>query len=189
MKSKLLHMMRHGEPEVSGLLLGTTDMASTAQGIAACVERADGLDISELVSSDLTRASVPAKEIAMRHDVPLCIDARWRELDFGAWDGMAPAGVDAAVLNAFWDDPTKNSPPDGESWTELLARVAAALSDMKPDSLVIAHAGSIRGALCHLLDLNYRQAWAFDLPYGALISLKIWPQGGGPVAQVTGLQS
>ncbi|MEH6758433.1 MAG: histidine phosphatase family protein [Parasphingorhabdus sp.] len=189
MKTKTFHMMRHGEPEIAGLLLGITDMASMAVGNCACVARAEELEISELISSDLARATVPAQEIAVRHNAPLKIDARWRELDFGAWDGMSPAIVDASALHAFWDDPTANPPPKGESWSVLSARVEAALLDISHGTLVVAHAGSIRAALCHLLGLSYRQAWAFHLPYAALVSLKIWTGQDVPTAQITGLRT
>lgn len=182
-------MMRHGEPEETGLLLGATDMASTVTGIAACIAQADDLDIRAVISSDLARASVPAKEIAMRHNVSLRIDPRWRELGFGAWEGAAPASVDADALHAFWDNPAANPPPKGESWTMLKARVAAALPDVSHGTLVLAHAGSIRAALCHFLGLSYRQSWAIDLRYSTLISLKTWTDQDAPIAQITGLRT
>lgn len=189
MKPKLIHMMRHGEPQQSGLLLGFTDMPSTDVGVEACAARAADLDIRALISSDLARAYVPARKIAGHCGVPLHIDPRWRELDFGAWDGVAPADIDADALNAFQNDPVTNVPPEGESWSQLLARVAEALHDIPHSALVVAHAGSIRAAICHFLGLSYQQAWAIDLPYTALLSMKIWPGNGAPMAQITGLRT
>jgi alpha-ribazole phosphatase len=61
--------------------------------------------------------------------------------------------------------------------------VGAALAELQGDTLVVSHAGAIRAALGVLLRLDHTQVWAFDLPYGALISLRVWPDG----AQVTGL--
>jgi len=33
-----------------------------------------------------------------------------------------------------------------------------------------------------------RQGWAIDLPYGAVLSLRIWP-GDAPSGQITGLRA
>lgn len=189
MKPKLLHLMRHGEPQQSGLLLGFTDTPSTDAGIEACIARAAGLKIRALICSDLARACVPARKIAALYGVPLHIDPRWREMDFGAWDGAVPADIAADALNAFRNDPVTNVPPEGESWLHLLARVAEALADMPHSALVIAHAGSIRAAICHLLGLSYQQAWTIDLPYNALLSMKIWSGNGASMAQITGLRT
>ena len=50
-----LHLLRHGAPERSGLLLGRTDDAPTAEGIAVCAEQAAGLTVERLIASDLQR--------------------------------------------------------------------------------------------------------------------------------------
>ena len=113
-------------------------------------------------------------------------DANWRELDFGDWDGCDASTLPTAQLTAFWDDPENCPPPDGEKWSDLIRRVNNALVQIGDDTLVIAHAGAMRAALCLLLGLDYRQAWAFDLPYASLISLRIWPDETRS-AQIVGL--
>ena len=52
-----LHLLRHGALEQPGLMMGRTDGASTAAGIAACVAQTAGLGVEQLISSDLQRAS------------------------------------------------------------------------------------------------------------------------------------
>jgi alpha-ribazole phosphatase len=44
----------------------------------------------------------------------------------------------------------------------------------------------MRAALTLLCGFSYGQAWAIDLPYAALLSLRFWP-GDRPSAQITGL--
>ena len=184
MSAFFLHLMRHGAPEKPWLLLGHADMPSTPEGIAACAAQVAELPFGALVSSDLVRASAAAEEIGRARGLAVRQDARWRELDFGAWDGLPPAEVDA---HAFWDDPDANPPPGGEPWSALLTRVSAALDDIaERDTLVVTHGGAIRAALAALFGFEQRQLWAFDLPYGAVLTLRVWP-GTPRMAQIAGL--
>lgn len=180
------HLMRHGAPMQTGLMLGHTDMPVSEAGCSTCFERGRNLEVAAVVCSDLQRARRPADLIAAWQDIPRRCDSRWRELDFGQWDGAAPADLPSADLAAFWDDPDRYAPPGGETWTELCDRVSAALAEIDRSTLVVAHAGSIRAALSRLLGWDYRQSWSFALPYAALVSLTVWPSSKR-TAQITGL--
>lgn len=183
----MLYLMRHGMPAVAGRLLGRTDDPVTGAGIDSCVARAEGLPIERIETSDLIRARACAEAIGAPLEVAVAVDPRWRELDFGAWDGLAPATIDPAGLAAFYDDPDASPPPDGERWSMVQGRVAQALAAMPPVStLVVTHGGAIRAALADLCGFDRRQLWAFDLPYAALVSLRIWP-GQTRTAQIVGL--
>lgn len=186
MTSLSIHLMRHGVPEMAGRLLGHCDAPPDPDGMALCVDRARSLRFDHVVTSDLSRARIPGETIATERNVALHIDPRWRELDFGQWDGFDPADVAVDALSRFWDDPEASPPPDGERWSALCERVGAALSDISAPTLVLSHAGAMRAALSVLCGMDHRQVWAFDLPYGALLSLRLWPDG---TAQITGLQS
>lgn len=183
-----LHLMRHGAPQTPGRLLGHTDAPSTPEGLAACVQQVSDLPFAAVVASDLTRCAQAAEAIATPRGLTLARDPRWRELDFGAWDGLPAAEVDSAALAAFWNDPDANPPPGGERWSALTARIEAALCDMDRDTLVVTHGGAIRAALACLFGFGQQQVWAFDLPYACVMSLRIWP---GPMraAQIVGLWS
>ena len=182
-----LHLLRHGAPETPGLLMGRTDGVPTPAGIAACVAQAAGLGLERIVASDLHRSRAAGEAIGAALGLPLTVDPRWRELDFGAWDGCASGAVDPDALGRFWDDPDANPPPGGERWSALVARVAAALADLAPvPTLVVAHGGSMRAALHILSGFDQRQLWVFDLPHAARLSLQVWP--GEPMsAQIVGL--
>jgi alpha-ribazole phosphatase len=182
-----LHLLRHGAPETPGLLMGRTDGIPTGDSILACVAQAEGLDIEHLVSSDLRRSRAAGEAIGAATALPLTIDPRWRELDFGDWDGKAANAVDRDSFGRFWDDPDANPPPGGERWSSLVARVFAAIGDLAPvPTLVVTHGGAMRAALHMLCGFDQRQLWAFDLPYAALLSLRVWP-GEQPSAQIAGL--
>lgn len=188
MTARLLHLLRHGAPETPGLLMGRTDGIPTQAGIAACLEKVVGLEIDAIVSSDLLRARKAAQTIADPRDLSPIIDPRWRELDFGLWDGLHPAAIDAQAIGRFHDDPDANPPPQGERWSALYARVAAAVDDLSfAATMVVTHGGAIRAAIAHLCGFTPAQLWVFDLPYGALLSLRIWPEPH-PGAQIIGLR-
>ncbi|MCH7628223.1 MAG: histidine phosphatase family protein [Proteobacteria bacterium] len=183
-----VHLMRHGAPHAPGRLLGHTDAPTTPEGLAACVQQVADLPFAAVVSSDLVRCAHAAEAIAAPRGLTLARDPRWRELEFGAWDGLPTAEVDSAALAAFWNDPDANPPPGGERWSALTARIEAALCDMDRDTLVVTHGGAIRAALACLFGFGQQQVWAFDLAYACVISLRIWP---GPMraAQIVGLWS
>lgn len=191
MSSFPLYLLRHGEPESTGRLIGRTDAPPTAAGIAACADQARDLAAEVLIASDLSRARLAGEAIGLATGVPLSIDPRWRELDFGAWDGMVPGDVEGAALARFWDDPDVHAPPGGERWSALVERVSSALGDLAArPTLIVTHGGAIRAALAVLCGFDVRQTWAIDLPYNSLLSLRVWPAqepGQRPTAQIAGL--
>lgn len=185
-KSILVHLMRHGLPLRPGLLLGHTD--DPPAPAARLPVLPDGLALHRVISSDLQRARCLATVLATARRVPLALDSRWRELDFGLWDGLAPGTVEPAALARFHDDPDAAPPPGGESWSALRARVGQAVRALADATLVVTHAGAMRAALAVLTGLDHRGVWAVDLPYGSLLSLRIWPSAE-PAGQIVGLRS
>lgn len=182
MTSFPLYLMRHGAPAVPGRLLGRTDCPATAEGIAACRAQADALGPLRLVSSDRTRARACAEAIG----TPV-LDPRWRELDFGAWDGLAPADVDPHALGRFWEDPDAFPPPGGERWSALAARVGEAIAALAPEpTLVVTHGGAMRAALHRLCGFGVAELFAFELPHAAVLALTVW-QGEPRRGQIAGL--
>lgn len=182
----VLHLMRHGPPVAPGLMIGHHDAPVAPAGVAACVAQATRLDFAAIVASDLARAADCAQAVAAQRGLVVTRDARWRELAFGDWEGRAVAAIDPAAYAAFCDDPDAAPPPGGERFSDLRARVAAALEAITTPTLVVAHAGSIRTALSLLCGFDHRQVWAIDLPYASVVSLRLWREPS-PVAQITRL--
>jgi alpha-ribazole phosphatase len=183
----VLHLIRHGAPARPGRLLGRTDCPATPAGIVQCRQAAVGLEVKAIVSSDLARASVCASAIAEPRGFDVRSDPRGRELDVGSWDNSLPGDIDPDALARFWDDPDGCPPPDGERWSALVARVGQAIRAVGDATLVVTHGGAMRAALAVLCGLDARQVWAVDLPYAALLSLRVW-LGEELTGQIVGLR-
>ncbi len=186
MSAKVVHLLRHGPPARTGLLLGHCDEppCDPTGGLHGAVP--DDLSIRRLVTSDLRRALAGAHVLAASRGLGLTIDPRWRELNFGAWDGLAPEGVPRDALARFWNDPETCPPPQGERWSSICHRVGSALPELDDATLVVTHGGAMRAAVSATTGLDQRQVWALDLPYGALLSLRIWT-GDSLSGQIIGL--
>lgn len=186
MSGLVLHLLRHGITDAEGRLIGRTDAAPSAEGIALCVARATGLAMEAVIHSDRARTREPAERIAGASGLAPRPDGRWRELDFGDWDGLPFDAIDAAALAAFQGDPARHVPPGGEAWPSLIARVASALEAIDRPTLVVTHGGAMRAAIASLCAIDFPQLWNIALPHAALLSLRVWP-GTPRVGQIIGL--
>lgn len=172
-------------------MLGHTDEPALDPNCPRMRKQAERSPIARVVASDLIRAAGQAAHLARHLAVPLTLDPGWRELAFGAWDGLAPEALDGDALARFWNDPEAHPPPEGERWSSLCARVGTSLGKLATDTLVVTHAGAMRAALAVLTGLDHRGVWALDLPYRALLSVRIWPgtpASGQVVCLIAGAQ-
>lgn len=160
-----------------GCYCGSTDVALSDEGLRAMRQRVAGRRWRRIVSSPLARCAGLAQALAAELRVPLTIDARWRELHFGAWEARHVSDIDEAALGAFWRDPIAHAPPGAESLVELRARVEAASAQLLAEldhheTLVIAHGGPIRVLLAAARGIPLQRSHEIDVP---LASLHVWP--------------
>jgi len=128
-----LLLTRHGTTTVGdGIMLGgQLDVPLSAQGrheAEALAARLSGVRIDRIVSSPMARALETAQVLAKGR--PVEVDGRLRELDYGRWEGLDYAEIDARdpELRARWeDDPAATCAPGGECGNDVAARVEAFL--------------------------------------------------------------
>lgn len=159
------HWVRHGPTHAKGMV-GWSDLAADLSDRAALDRLSAHLPAEAVVvSSDLTRAVATADAIAgprprLPHDPAL------REMHFGDWELLRAADVpEQAHLRAFYETPGDLSPPGGESWNTLSARVSAAtdaLAAAHPGTpvVVVAHFGVILSQLQRALGVTAYEAFA-----------------------------
>lgn len=179
-----IDLLRHGEPRGGPRYRGVTDDPLTATGwrqMWAAVE--NGPSWQRIVTSPLARCADFARALARRRSIPLSVDARLREIDFGPWEGRTAAELlrtDAGALRRFWRDPWNHPTPGGESLQQMQERLLAAWRDLagaRTRLLVITHGGPIRMLLCHLRDLAAETPASVEVPYAALYSFVISHRG------------
>lgn len=93
------------------------------------------------------------------------------EQDFGDWQGQTYAALeesDADRYKKFWIAPGTTRPPGGESFADVMMRVARAVerrSAEHPDAdiVVVGHGGSIRAAVAQALGLGPARALALQV--------------------------
>lgn len=92
--------------------------------------------------------------LAGLNSATVTVDDRWREIDFGRYEGQPMAGLSELMTN--WATDPEFAPPGGESLTALHRRVGEALTDIEgPASssnvVVVSHATPVKSATAHLL--------------------------------------
>ena len=115
-------------------------------------ERLAGLEFTGLVSSDLARARRTAEIIGEALGLPVQVEPGLREIDVGEWTGFTRAEIDAGWPGelADWSEGRSESPPGGESRTDLAARAQSSVRRLAADAppgatlLVVTHGALLR---------------------------------------------
>lgn len=174
----MLIVVRHGETAANadGLILGRADPPLTDLGERQAAALAQGLPRPHrAVSSSLQRA----RQTAGAFGVPVDIDDRWIELDYGELDGQPAAG------NAVWERWRADStfvPPGGESLAALGERVRAACEELateaaERDVVVVSHVSPIKAAVAWALGVGDEVAWRLYVEDAAVCRIRIGPSG------------
>lgn len=117
-------------------------------------------------SSPLERALVLAKRIAEVSQVPLSIDDRLVELDFGAAEGMTFDQVKAAGMEFEYRNLNAPVAPGGESRAQIEQRTARFCDELVQEGgrhVIVTHGGVFRASLVRLLGLTSTDIWAFHI--------------------------
>jgi 2,3-bisphosphoglycerate-dependent phosphoglycerate mutase len=161
---KRILLIRHGQTDwnMEGRWQGTVDIPLNAEGQMQARVLADHLaewPITAVYSSDLQRAYETACVLAERKGLTVQQDARLRELNLGAFQGLTHAEISArypAEMVAMREDYMGFVVPDGESRRAMQGRAIEALNEIvarEPDGdiAIVTHGGTIRVILLKLL--------------------------------------
>ena len=150
------------------------ELSETGRRLAAELgQRRRGEPIAAVFTSDLRRALETAQLAFGDAGIPIYQDARLRECNYGDWNGMPVARLDAERARRV-DDPF----PNGESYRQAVERVRAFLDELPRHwdgtTLVLIGHSATRWALDHLLNgapleqlvaapFNWQPGWRYVL--------------------------
>ena len=168
-------LLRHGQTPMSvqKRYAGRSDAPLTDVGVqqaAAAAKRLASSGIAVIVTSPLLRAVQTAQEVGAVTGAAVVTDDGFRETDFGAWEGLTFAEVRErwpAELATWLADP-KVAPPGGESFTDVSARVTAALH-----RVLAARAGQTVLIVSHVTPIKTLVAAALLAPPAALYRMHL----------------
>jgi len=176
----VLILVRHGRTEANraGLLLGRLDAALDAAGAIQAVAVADVVGpVDRIVSSPLARARATAGAFGL----PVDVDERWIELDYGDLDGTPLRDVPAERWAAWRRDPGWR-PPGGESLAELGVRVREACDELageaaERDVVVVSHVSPIKAAAAWAMGVGDEVAWRLHLSPASITRIGVGERG------------
>jgi probable phosphoglycerate mutase len=188
----MLILVRHGEStgNADGLLLGRIDAPLTERGLAQAETVASLVTgATRVISSSLQRARRTAE--ALGTGLPVEVDDRWIEVDYGEYDGRPLRSVPDEVWARWRSDPDFR-PPGGETLSEAGVRVRAACEELfgvdgegargPGDVVVVSHVSPIKAATCWALGLPDEGAWRLYLATASLTRIT-WGATGPVLAR------
>ncbi len=166
-----LFLIRHGEPELRGVLLGQLDSPLSETGKRQSETFLSNIQVRITYASPLRRARETAQYLQSEQWIEL---AELRELDQGQWTGKTWQEIEsgwpelAQQKTADW---LGVPAPGGESWSVFQQRIRLAwnrICEGPSPAAVVAHLG-VNAALANLVD--GRDPVSFTQNYGEVISL------------------
>lgn len=153
MSIQRLYLLRHG-PTHAGGMIGWTDLPADLSDTAALKRLSDYLPSeAQIISSDLIRTIDTANAIqGARTRLPH--HEGLREMHFGTWENRtfnAVAAERPEHVRAFYETPGEITPPGGENWNMVRARVSKAVDETlaasAQDLIVVCHFGVVLSQL------------------------------------------
>ena len=170
-----LYIARHGETpwNVENRVSGRTDVPLTEKGVEQArllARNAMGKGIQVIIASPLLRARQTAQAVSEAIGVPIELDERLIELDFGSFEGGPRSDPDFQYTRAQF--PTRY--PGGESAFQLAHRVYSCLEDVKrkyagKTVLLVCHGGVCRMVRSYFMDLTNDEYSYYFAPNAQLV--------------------
>ncbi len=184
-----LLFIRHGQTHANaaGAWQGWSDPPLNATGHSQAQAIADRLDakqgqIRALYTSPLRRALQTARTIGTRLALSPHVVHQLKEIHFGDLEGITLTQMENRFpeLHARWQDKTDMTFqwPGGERRGDFFARAAEACERIctrhrRDKVVIVAHGGTIRACLAHLLPDQLGQWWRYGLDNTGLSRVRL----------------
>lgn len=172
-----LTLVRHTSLQIApGVCYGQTDVdvaATFMQEVAKTQSKLSGLSFDAVFSSPLQRCMKLAHQLVPKTAVH---DERLKELHFGDWEMLAWDDIPRDVFDHWAQNYAELAPPNGETFSQLQQRGIAFVDDLlqthpQGHVLVVTHGGMIRAMLAHVLNMQLKGLFRFNVDYGSVTQL------------------
>ena len=149
-----IFFIRHGQTLWNKALKyqGHSDIALTEEGLQQAERVARRLSrepFAAIYSSDLSRAVVTAEKVAEHHALPVVTMPEFREVGFGAWEGLKYDQIYASwstEIEKFFRSPSQVEIPGGETFHAVKARTDRGIAALRQKHdgeciAVVSHGG------------------------------------------------
>jgi len=172
MTTQSITLLRHGQVDGEAALYGHTDVRLSDIGrinLHAALDNIHGkLPIDAIVSSPLVRCAEISSAFADKRAINYRLDARFKEMHFGDWDGVAFDKLNHVWhdLEVFFNSPHAVHPPAGETLSQFAQRIISAWEHLLENNqhrhlVLVCHGGVIRVIIAHLLSIDWGNANLF----------------------------
>ncbi len=169
-----IYVARHCSTECSEkkIYCGRSDIPLSPRGKAeakALTQKAKELSFSLVVSSPLLRARETALAIVGERNIPILLDDRLKERDFGAFEGTSVEAPEGKVYRFSF----ALQYPHGESNLQVAARVYEFLDEVKEkyagqDIFLVSHGSACRIIRSYFKQMTDEEFYAYSQPNGAI---------------------
>ena len=163
------YFVRHGETvwNVENKICGATDIALTELGHQQAIELGQKIleqqiTIDQILSSPLIRAVDTARHISDIAHIPMKIEPRLKEQNFGRYESTARNSAEFHVAKTHFIDRYNG----GESMLQLAQRIYNLLDEIQSDDrtyLLVAHNGIARIIHSYFYDMTNEEYASFGI--------------------------
>jgi alpha-ribazole phosphatase len=172
-----LTLIRHTSLQVaSGICYGQSDVdvaASFVNEVENVKKKLAKMTFDAVYSSPLQRCVKLAETLYLSE---IKLDNRLKELHFGDWEMQAWDDIPRDIFDDWAHDYANKAPPNGETFSQLQQRgvhfLDEALSKHQNENIVvITHGGFIRALLAHVLNMELKGLFRFEIDHGSVTQL------------------
>ncbi|MCT4704665.1 adenosylcobalamin/alpha-ribazole phosphatase [Enterobacteriaceae bacterium H11S18] len=181
-----LWLVRHGQTHanLAGLYSGASETELTGTGIIqaqAVGKMLASVPLDRVLCSELGRAKHTAKLILQQRDIPVAIEPRLNEMNFGDWEMRHHSELklaDAENYAAWCQDWQNVIPGNGEGFQLFAQRVASFSESIKQTGgeeniLIVSHQGVLSLLIASMLNMPAASLWHFLIEQGAWSAIDI----------------
>ena len=172
-----LTLIRHTSLQVAtGICYGQSDIdvaTSFASEAANAQTKLAKITFDAIYSSPLQRCVKLAQALNLGEPV---VDNRLMELHFGDWELQAWDDIPRDTFDDWAHDYANLAPPNGETFSQLQQRGLSFLDEILSKHknghiAVVTHGGMIRALLAHVLNMELKGLFRFNIDYGSVTQL------------------